>query len=80
MKQFLFCYFALFSLANAKSTPPPPGGDGDDNDDDASGGGDDHAHCSGPLLEACNIGTGEERGMLDDKVIDEVPSMMSIIR
>ena len=38
MKQFLFfCYFALFSLANAKSTPPPPGGNGDDNDDDASG-------------------------------------------
>ena len=45
MKQFLFCYFALFSLANAKSTPPPPGGDGDDNDDDASGddADDDHA-------------------------------------
>ena len=46
MKQFLFCYFALFSLANAKSTPPPPGGDDGDNDGNASDGGDaydDHA-------------------------------------
>ena len=41
MKSFLFfCYFALFSWANAKSTPPPPGGQDDDNDNDDDGGGD----------------------------------------
>jgi len=54
MQRFLlFCYFLIFSLVNAKSTPPPPG----------------------PPLEACNIGPGEQRGMLDDKVIDEASGL-----
>ena len=79
MQLFLFCYFVLFSLVNTKSTPPPPGVDGADEEDD-----DGYDHWSGPPLEACNIGPGEQRGMLDvindDKVIDEVINNWTLVR